>query len=212
MADETADNCPYCGLTLNDGGADWVLQRMDARANAGDVLMELAQAQRSAGIANPFAMAPTASPAGAAAAAGTPDALTPTSVAAMLAWLAEVVVADGQVTAEELNIFRTMCDRQRMTARQTKAILDAAIGGHKGASQPANRVEARRWLENLAAGIAERGTLPDEDLKLLNGAATKLGFSDWDAQAIAKHLRTQALTQARRALAMRNNAGGPPNN
>jgi hypothetical protein len=180
-------HCAYCGIVLNDGKHGWVLlELLSAVSERGQALLE-GDAQS-----------------GQLQAAGG-DGVAPSSQL-LLAWLAKMAFADGQVDEQERRMIESAAARRHVPAERLRAILSAAEAGDIEPPVPTDREQARQWLEALALSAWADGRLAAGERELLTRACAHAGLGAYDLKLLLSrqrhrmlHLSRQALRQRRRA-------------
>lgn len=149
--------CEYCGVALNTGDQDWVL--VDSpfldTSKARGWLGRLRSAPHSGGA-----------PDAAAAAAGP-------SQSEALAWMINVLAADGEIHADERAAVLQLASKAGVPEPMVDGLIRAALAGELDAPAPPDNDSARAWLElAVDVALADGAVQPVEEEALL-----KLGSS-----------------------------------
>jgi predicted lipid-binding transport protein (Tim44 family)/uncharacterized tellurite resistance protein B-like protein len=190
-AQTTAAACEYCGAVLNGGEHDWVLA--DRRPPFDQEIVELRRQLDAVG--------PTGRAAGSGGVAPGPGAV-PGSME-VTAWLVTVMIADGTVTDEELDVIHSYGSERGIAADQVDRIIQAVQAGQLEAPQPKTTEEARAWLNDMAGMALADGFIAEAEHEALMAVGSQLGMTEYDVnQTIARKRRElyQAAKENMRAM------------
>src|SRR5207249_3952280 len=134
-----SDACEHCGEVLNDGSRDWVLGGVFSR------YVPEGQAALAAVVSAPGGPPVSVQ-------AEEQPAVSPRRPvkAACLAWLVQMMVADGQVDEKEREVLQGVAEKAGMRQADIDALVArASAGGADGAAKPADDAEARDWMDAM---------------------------------------------------------------
>ncbi|MGY8653196.1 MAG: TIM44-like domain-containing protein [Verrucomicrobiia bacterium] len=150
--------CEYCGAALNTGDHDWVLVDSPFRATpkARSWLGRLKSETQSIQTPSPV-----------------PAAMAGPSQSEALAWMINVLAADGHIQEDERAAVLQLASKVGVSEPMVDGLIQAALAGELDAPAPPDNDSARAWLELAAdVALADGVVQPTEEAALL-----KLGSS-----------------------------------
>lgn len=187
--DAASHACEYCGATLDDGSADWILLSAPEMRSAA-ALEALRDARTGAGSPDARDSAPDA-----ASAEGSvpPDA-------ALLAWMLRVALTDRVFDDKERKIATRTAARHGVRRDTLEAMIDAARAGALDAPEPENAEQAMRWLAAMADAALADGEADRAERTLMKQVAASMEWGDYDIDLLLKQRRGHLLREAREEL------------
>jgi predicted lipid-binding transport protein (Tim44 family)/uncharacterized tellurite resistance protein B-like protein len=193
-SNSAADACEYCGTVLNQGDRDWVLDAIRPRQDR--TVMELRTRLRSLPTPN----APTEPNAPVAAAA-------PLRGAELTAWIAYVMLVDGEVDPKEEQLLRTFAGNHGVGEQQLAQIIEAAKQGQLEVCVPNDLAEARQWLEAMAEMALADGFIAKEEQDAMIALGQHLQLTKYDVMTTIAKTRKRLYQQEKdRVRELRRNA------
>ncbi|HEX8524873.1 MAG TPA: TIM44-like domain-containing protein [Tepidisphaeraceae bacterium] len=163
--------CDFCATVLNDGSVNWVLE---------DVMQPGSARLRELGYGD--------------------GKTTPPSASGLIAWMVHVASCDRQIDPRERQMILKAGERRKVDRATVIAMLDAAGNGGFEPPQPANREEARQWLQEMAGMALADGKISPEESYLLRETAKRVGYVEADIKMMLARKRQEVLEQARARL------------
>lgn len=184
---ETSAACEFCGVVLNDGKHGWILTDvLPAGSTSGMQLLRECREQ------------PGNSPDTATAC---PPALRQAPRgAAMVGWVIQMVMADGQLDPKEEQCVRQVAEKRGVAPEQVTAMLHSAQRGELQMVMPLDQGEARGWLEAMIEAAFADGVLASQELTLLERLAETQQLSSADLKLMIRQVQTRLFQQSREAL------------
>lgn len=158
--------CQHCGIPIVDADRDWLLAAVYFEDEPP------VQALRS----RFRKMAPTGR--------------APSSGRELVAWMIQVMVADGTVEAEERALLETVAAKHGVAASELELLIVAARAGELELDLPHNASTARNWLGTLAAMALADGKASEEEKKVMQALGRHLGLSKKKIREIISGSRT----------------------
>jgi tellurite resistance protein len=188
----TDPRCPYCSAPRTGGRMQWlvadIVEQGDAKYGA---LLRECDVVRARSTA-----APTVAPA-----AKLVDA-HPTAPAAggLLSWAIAAARADGEFDVRERQAIEALADKLG-APRERLDLLLSTRPEELAAPKPANRDEARAWLERLCELALADGTVPRSEQALLRDAAKAFGLSQEELADAFDGARQRLYRESKQARA-----------
>jgi hypothetical protein len=181
--------CEFCGEVLNTGSHDWVLSDILAMSGL-DATNLVGQAREQA-----TAMAPVEGElVELNGAARTPRGTE------LLSWAVKMALADNELDEKEQKMLNRVAKNRHVDAQTMEVVIDAARRGELDVPEPADRDEARRWLNSLADVSLWDGRVHTEEFNLLCQAGKRFEYSAYDIKNLLKKRKAQMYQAARKQL------------
>lgn len=161
--------CGHCGVTLNDGSRDWVLERV----------VPFGQWRRPNGLTAP-----------AAAALPGLDWGAELSAADATALLAHGMLADGELAVREREYLQAYGRARGVPDEAVERIMAAARSGQLDAPQPADGAQAEAMLRGLARASLADGLVSPDERQALGAFGARFGLAPGDVDALVAEERT----------------------
>jgi predicted lipid-binding transport protein (Tim44 family)/tellurite resistance protein/ribosomal protein L37E len=158
--------CQHCGIPLVDADRDWLLAAVYFE-NEPPVQALLSRFRKVV-----------------------PTGRAPSSGRELVAWMIQVMVADGTVEAEERALLEAVAARHGVAASELELLIVAAQAGELELELPHNASTARDWLGTLAAMALADGKASEEEKKIMQALGRRLGLSKKKIREIISGART----------------------
>jgi len=186
-----AHECEYCGLVLNDGGRDWVLE--DILSPAGDEV-------RRAMSAPVDARSPSGdggeSGVGAAGASAAGFRCGPEAAA----YMAAIMLADGEIDEKEMDLLRHFAQARGVSQQQLQSIVQGVRAGQYRVSPPGTPQEAMEIVRAAAVMALVDGKVDDSEMQALQAMGSQMGLAPADIRNTVASERRRLYEQARDTL------------
>ncbi len=184
MLHDASPACEFCGTILNDGRHGWVLDAVCAVSSPqGQAILQSCRKNLAQSQTAPIPLS-SPSPRG----------------SGMLGWVIQTVLADGEVSEKERQYLSAIAQHRQISAERLSEMVEAAKRGSLDVAAPADRDEARAWLETMVeAGFAD-GRLTAEEVNILRKLAAAHGFTNQELNVLINSVRKRLLQQSRAAM------------
>lgn len=182
MAD-TSNACEFCHTVLNDGTRHWVLRDIfPSGSDEARVLLAESVAGSQRGAAE---FADLASP---ARSGGT----------GAFAWMVQCIVADGSTGDDSVrDMLRAAGQKSGFDAARVDELIRSAAAGQMEIPQPADTIEARAWLLEMATAAMLTGGISKPEGALLRTVGTRIGLVPADVSYVMNCARREAFAQTK---------------
>jgi len=167
------NRCRYCGTVLNDGATDWVLSAVYTPQST-----ELASLRMKLG----GQMAATH---------------TMRSPLERLAWMIQVMLADGVIDDKEREMLTAFAQSKRISMDRVEQMIGMMQAGQFKAPQPTRPGEADQWLDDMIDMALADGTISGKEQQLIETMAARLGYSRSDLKIRIGKRRGELFRQHR---------------
>jgi hypothetical protein len=185
LQQDTSNACEYCQTVLNDGTRQWVLRDVfpaGGRESRALIDEAVTRSQRNGELFR---------------AIGTPARGGGT---AALAWMIQCLEGDGALDGSVRGMLYVAGKKHGFDKEEVNALLTAAAEKRLDLPEPANTMEARDWIAEMAAAAHQTSGLSGAEMSLLRKAGARLGLSTADLNLLLNRARTDAFASAREEL------------
>lgn len=182
----TSGSCDYCGTVLNDGSKDWILE--DAPAWAEHRAQALIRQIREQSATAPTAVAPSSA------------AHAHVTSAGVLAWMIQVMYADGRIDEKERKLLDQVASHRRIPTAQIETMINACRNGTMDIPQPSDQKEAREWLAAMVSMALADGSIDASEKQILRDCANSLEMSPYDLKMMIRRERARLYKESQEAL------------
>ena len=201
--------CEYCGMVVNDGAFDWVLDTI-VPATSGefcDAIKVLKASEQKGGspdsdpgipsIPGPGGSARKPSP---AQAGGFDFGKISIGGQECLRWVVKMMMADGIIEDKERDYLKDFATRTGVPASKLDSIISDASSGNPDLPIPEDQSESKELLRAIAGMALADGRLSPEETQILNHFGSRIGLAPIDVSMLVKQERNRLFTLAKKTL------------
>lgn len=182
VTDSTSNACDACGVVLNDGSLDWVLEAIDQPNGEWTARLRM---QKLEGL--PIEGTPIL-----------PSSRQPTAKD-LLTWAIQLSLADGKIDKRERAAIDEIARRAGVGREDVATLISLARGEQLDLDSPADAEQAKAWLDTMIGIALSDGQMSNREFAWIRHVGQKCGLSDADIKLAAKREQARLYAAARDA-------------